>query len=88
MFDYLNDESDNQSINHVPNTLIVFFGGMNGVAIIRRRYPEFLENANSLSPIHNIDNCLPQTLWLCGTAEKDYEQNRTLVNKMVMEGMI
>jgi acetyl esterase/lipase len=88
MFDDLNDdyEYDNQRTNHVPNVLVVFSGVMDGVDIMRRRYPELLENAIEISPIHNIKNCLPQTLWLCGTSDIDYKLNKEFIKLMKQEG--
>lgn len=86
MFDHFTDESDDQNINHIPNVLVVFAGGMDGVDIMRRRYPELLETATELSPIHHMKKCLPPTLWLCGTADEDYEQNKNFVNSMISEG--
>lgn len=86
MFDDLNDESDNQMTNHVPNALVVFAGVMDGVDIMRRRYPELLEKAIELSPIHNIKKCLPQTLWFCGTSDTDYEHNLEFTKLMKQEG--
>jgi acetyl esterase len=50
-----------------------------------RRYPELLERAVELSPIHNIKKCLPPTLWMCGTADDLYEQNKEFVERMVDE---
>ncbi|WP_078391058.1 alpha/beta hydrolase [Shouchella patagoniensis] len=86
MFDDLNDESDNESINHIPNVLVVFSGVMDGVDIMRRRYPKLLGKAFELSPIHNVKKCLPQTLWICGTADIDYEQNKEFIELMEQEG--
>ncbi|WP_163538051.1 alpha/beta hydrolase [Gracilibacillus sp. YIM 98692] len=87
MFDDLNDEHeyDNQRTNHVPNVLVVFSGVMDGVDIMRRRYTELLEKAIEISPIHNIKNCLPQTLWLCGTSDIDYELNKEFIKLMKQE---
>lgn len=88
MFDDLYDEHEynNQGTNHVPNVLIVFSGVMDGVDIMRRRYPELLEKAMEISPIHNIKNCLPQTLWFCGTSDIDYEHNKAFIKLMKQEG--
>jgi len=86
MFEDVNDDSDNQSTNYIPNALVVFGAGMDGVDIMRRRYPELLERAMELSPLHNIKKCLPTTLWLCGTADELYEQNKNFVNLMINEG--
>lgn len=86
MFDHLNDDNDHQHTDHVPTALVVFSGGMDGVDIMRRRYPELIEVAKEMSPIHNIKNCLPQTLWFCGKSERDYEQNKDFVDLMTDEG--
>jgi acetyl esterase len=69
------DLNDDQSTDHIPDFLIIFAAGMDGIDILRRRYPQLLKGATELSPIHNIKKCLPTTLWLCGTADDLYEQN-------------
>jgi acetyl esterase len=86
MFENINDDSDNQNTDHIPNALVVFGAGMDGVDIMSRRYPELLERAVELSPFHNIKKCLPPTLWMCGTADDLYEQNKNFVNLMINEG--
>lgn len=95
MFQDLNDDGayDNQNKDHIPNALIIFGSGMDGIDIMRRRYPELLERAKYLSPIHNMQKCLPPTLWLCGTKEATpnkegelYEQNKAFVKQMIVEG--
>lgn len=86
MFQDLNDEDDNQSTDHIPNALVIFAAGMDGLDIMERRYPELLDRAVELSPIHNIKKCLPLTLWLCGTSDELYEQNKEFVKLMVDEG--
>lgn len=88
MFDDLNDERDNQPTNHVPNALIIFAGGMDGVDIMRRRYPELMGIAMEISPLHHIKKCLPRTLWFCGKSERDYEQNKEFINLMNKEGNV
>lgn len=55
---------------------------MDGVDIMGRRYPELNDIATEISPIHNIKKCLPETLWFCGKAERDYEQNKNFVKRM------
>ncbi|RCW76960.1 alpha/beta hydrolase [Saliterribacillus persicus] len=88
MLDNLNDDNeyDNQSTEHLPNFLIIFAAGMDGVDIMKRRYPQLLDNAIELSPIHNIKKCLPTTLWLCGTGDDLYENNTNFINLMNQEG--
>jgi acetyl esterase len=86
MFDQFNDTSDNQQTNNIPNALIVFAGGMDGVDIMSRRYPELLEQATDLSPFHHIKKCLPKTLWMCGDGDIVYQQNKEFVQLMNMEG--
>ncbi|WP_163583318.1 alpha/beta hydrolase [Gracilibacillus saliphilus] len=88
MFKDLNDESEysNQSSDHIPNLLIIFAAGMDGVDIMRRRYPQLLENATKLSPIHNMKKCLPPTLWICGTADDFYAQNLDFITQMRDKG--
>ncbi|WP_088102856.1 alpha/beta hydrolase [Halalkalibacter urbisdiaboli] len=88
MFENLNDDNeyDNQNTDHIPNFLIIFAAGMDGVDIMKRRYPQLLDNATELSPIHNIKKCLPTTLWLCGTGDDLYEQNIDFIKLMKQEG--
>lgn len=86
MFEEINNETDNLSTDHLPNALVVFAGGMDGVDIMKRRYPELLEKSTELSPIHHIKNCLPKTIWFCGTAERDYDQNKEFTQRMVEKG--
>ncbi|MFA9458092.1 alpha/beta hydrolase [Halalkalibacter sp. AB-rgal2] len=88
MFEDLNDDYkyDSQSKDHIPNFLIIFAAGMDGVDIMKRRYPQLLNNAMGLSPIHNIKKCLPPTLWLCGTGDDLYEQNKKFIKQMRQVG--
>ncbi|MGP4041001.1 alpha/beta hydrolase [Gracilibacillus sp. D59] len=88
MFKEINDdeEYDNESTDHIPNLLIVFAAGMDGIDIMRRRYPQVLEEATRLSPIHNVKKCLPTTLWLCGTTDDLYEQNNQFIKQMIEKG--
>lgn len=83
MFTEFNDDN---STNHIPNALIVFAAGMDGVDIMGRLFPELLENASEMSPIHHIKQCLPPTLWMCGTSDELYEQNQTFVEQMNQAG--
>lgn len=94
MFDHLNDDPHyQQSQEHIPNALIIFGAGMDGVDIMQRRYPELLDQAKEISPFHNIKKTLPPTLWMCGTEEDTptiphglYAQNKTFVDRMVAAG--
>ncbi|WP_342587513.1 alpha/beta hydrolase [Halalkalibacter urbisdiaboli] len=86
MFENINDDSDNPNTEHIPNALVVFGAGMDGVDIMSRRYPELLERAVELSPLHNIKKCLPPTLWMCGTTDEFYEQNKNFAKLMVDKG--
>jgi acetyl esterase/lipase len=56
MFDHMNNDGDNRNINHVPNALVIFAAGMDAVDIMRRRYPELLDQAREMSPYHNVKN--------------------------------
>lgn len=82
MFDRLNDDMDDVSVNAVPDKLVIFAAGMDGVDIMSRRYPELLPIAEEISPIHHVRRCLPQTLWICGTGDDLYDQNRGFVREM------
>ncbi|GIN58304.1 lipase [Lederbergia ruris] len=95
MFDHLNDDPHyhHQSRDHIPNALIIFGAGMDGVDIMQRRYPELAGQASEMSPFHNVKKVLPPTLWMCGTKEDTptipnglYAQNRTFVDRMVEAG--
>jgi acetyl esterase len=86
MFDHINDESDNQHTDHIPNALVIFCAGMDAVDIMARRYPHLLDQAQAISPYHNVKKCLPPTLWMCGTADDLYDQNREFVNRMTAAG--
>jgi acetyl esterase/lipase len=85
MFEDIDDDIDRME-EYVPNALIMFAAVMDGVDIMRRRFPELLEKAERLSPLHNIKSCLPQTLWICGTADIDYVQNKEFIEQMVQAG--
>ncbi|MFC5528721.1 alpha/beta hydrolase [Cohnella yongneupensis] len=85
MFEYLDDEEGNRA-DHVPNALIVFAAGMDGTDIMRRLFPNIQDQALAMSPLHHPRQCLPPTLWMCGTADELYEQNRTFVDLMVQAG--
>lgn len=80
------DAKDDASTDNVPNALIVFAAGMDGVDIMRRLFPELLGSATELSPIHHIKKCLPPTLWMCGTSDHLFEQNEEFVHRMQAEG--
>jgi acetyl esterase/lipase len=86
MFDHLNDEGDDLSVSPVPDALVIFAAGMDGVNIMERLYPELLTEAQSISPYHNVKKCLPPTLWIIGTADPLYEQNRDFVERMTAAG--
>ncbi|OAK68477.1 alpha/beta hydrolase [Lederbergia galactosidilytica] len=94
MFDHLNDEPHySQTRDHIPNALIIFGAGMDGIDIMQRRYPQLLDQASEISPFHNIKKALPSTLWMCGTKEDTpsipnglYEQNKLFVKQMVDAG--
>jgi acetyl esterase len=74
--------NDDQSEDYFPNALIVFAAVMVGVDIMGRLFPELFERATDLSPLHHIKKCLPSTLWMCGTADEIYEQNKRFVDSM------
>jgi acetyl esterase len=82
MFDAVDDDPMDQRTDHIPNALIVFGAGMDGVDIMARRYPVLLDRAIELSPIHHVQKCLPPTLWLVGTADDLYSQNLEFVERM------
>lgn len=84
MFPEIDDEVD--ETDHVPNELILFAAVMDGVDIMNRLFPELLDISESLSPIHHVKQCLPRTLWMCGTADEDYEQNKEFIGKMSEAG--
>jgi acetyl esterase len=86
MFDHINNDGDNLSINHIPNALMIFGAGMDAVDIMTRRYPELLDQALEMSPYHNVKKCLPPTLWMIGTEDDLLEQNKDFVERMVAEG--
>ncbi|WP_211749414.1 alpha/beta hydrolase [Paenibacillus sp. Marseille-Q4541] len=83
MFDHINDD---QSADYIPNGLVVLAAGMDGVDIMERLFPELLDRATDLSPIHNIKKCLPPTLWMCGTSDELYTQNKKFTNSMKAKG--
>ncbi|WP_245640240.1 alpha/beta hydrolase fold domain-containing protein [Paenibacillus dakarensis] len=85
MFKDIDDDID-PTEDYVPNALIMFAAVMDGIDIMRRRFPELIDIAEELSPLHNIKLCLPRTLWICGTADVDYQQNKEFINKMVEIG--
>ncbi len=86
MFEHMNDEGDRMSVNPVPDALVIFGAGMDGVDIMTRRYPELLDHARDMSPYHNIKKCLPPTLWMIGTEDDLFDQNKDFVERMTAEG--
>lgn len=82
MFDHMNNEGDNLAVNPVPNLLIIFAAGMDAIDIMARRYPELIDQAEAMSPYHNVQSGLPKTLWMCGTADDLYEQNKQFAQRM------
>jgi acetyl esterase len=86
MFKDIDDDNSDEYTDHVPNALVVFGAGMDAVDIMSRRYPELLETATEISPLHNIKKCLPHTLWMVGTIDDLYHQNVEFVKLMKKEG--
>ena len=86
MFDHLNDEGDDPAISPVPDALVIFAAGMDAVDITERLYPDLLPEARNISPYHNVKKCLPPTLWMIGTADPLFEQNRDFVKRMAAAG--
>ncbi|MEN0641902.1 alpha/beta hydrolase [Alkalicoccobacillus gibsonii] len=87
MFTDLDDEQESdQDIDHVPNHFIVFSADMDGVDIMRRRYPDLVDQATAFSPLHHIKKSLPDTLWICGTGDDLCEQNKRFVEDMNQAG--
>jgi acetyl esterase len=84
MFQDIEDEFD--STDHTANALVIFAAGMDGVDIMERKCPALLDIAEELSPIHNVKLCLPPTLWMCGTADELFEQNKEFTKLMIEEG--
>lgn len=84
MLRYQNDEK--RSKETIPNYLIVLAADMDGVDIMRRRYPQLLDRAKELSPIHHVKKCLPPTLWISGTGDDLYEQNKDFIRRMNLVG--
>lgn len=84
MFPEIDDEEN--ITDHVPDALIVYAGGMDAIDIMNRLFPERVEIAESMSPIHHIRACLPSTLWMCGTKDILYEQNIDFTNRMRASG--
>lgn len=83
MFDDINDD---QAVDYHPNALIVLAAGMDGVDIMGRLFPELQDLALRLSPIHHCKQCLPPTLWMCGTSDELYPQNKRFAALMQEEG--
>ncbi|MEK4563407.1 alpha/beta hydrolase [Alkalihalobacillus sp. FSL R5-0424] len=83
MFSDLDDEKESAAdVDHLPDSLIIFSADMDGVDIMRRRYPELLDQAADFSPLHHIKKILPDTLWICGTGDDLCEQNKRFVEEM------
>ncbi|WJH36795.1 alpha/beta hydrolase [Paenibacillus sp. CC-CFT747] len=73
---------EEREVEAVPNELVIFAAGMDAVDIMGRRYPEILDQAREISPLHHIRKALPRTLWLLGTSDDLYEQNMDFVRGM------
>jgi len=86
MFDQLNNDGDNLGIDHIPNALVIFGAGMDAVDIMARCYPDLLPIARDISPYHHVKKCLPPTLWMIGTADELFEQNKHFVERMTAAG--
>ncbi|TKC15745.1 alpha/beta hydrolase [Robertmurraya kyonggiensis] len=86
MFENINNENDDIYISNIPNALVIFAAGMNGLDITERLFPELKAMAHQISPMHNIKKCLPPTIWFCGTADIAFEQNKKFCNEMVKVG--
>lgn len=86
MLEPISDEKNNDTLSNIPNALVIFAAGMNGVDIMDRMFPELREVAIQLSPMHHIKKCLPPTIWFCGTADLLYESNKQFCEAMVEAG--
>lgn len=81
MFENINDD-DSELTDSIPNACIIFAAMMDGIDIMRRRCPELLDIAEDISPLHHVKQCLPKMLWISGTADEDYHQNKAFINQM------
>lgn len=61
--------------NNIPNALIMFNPGVNGVEVLNRLFPTLSDKAEKVSPIHNIVRGLPPMIWFIGTGDIIYESN-------------
>ncbi|MEY8749264.1 alpha/beta hydrolase [Alkalicoccobacillus gibsonii] len=87
MFPDLDDEeARSRNVDDIPNELIIFSADMDGVDIMRRRYPDLVDEAAAFSPLHHIKKSLPDTLWICGTGDDLCEQNKRFVDEMNQAG--
>ena len=72
--------------NYYVSELIIFAAGMDAVDIMTRLYPELIPISLSISPKHNIKYSLPPTLWMCGTGDELYDQNKDFITQMTRVG--
>jgi acetyl esterase len=82
----LNNITDDVNINHIPNALIMFNPGVDGVEIINRLFPKLNHKAKQLSPLHNISRDLPPLIWFIGTRDIIYKSNKEFYEKWLEYG--
>ncbi|BFH62919.1 alpha/beta hydrolase [Paenibacillus azoreducens] len=81
MFPEIEDEV-NATNDYNVSELIIFAAGMDAIDIMTRLYPKLVQMSATISPKHNIKHCLPPTLWMCGTEDELYEQNKDFIKQM------
>ncbi|WP_222599258.1 alpha/beta hydrolase [Aquibacillus kalidii] len=77
---------DAGSENTMPNAMIMFNPGVDGIEVINRLFPTLSDQAEKLSPLHNIKPKLPPLIWFIGTADVIYDSNVEFYKKWVDEG--
>lgn len=74
MIEGFNDQEDDLSINSKPNALVLYNPGVD-VTPLTRVYPQLKEIAKVISPLYQIKEELPPSLYLHGTEDRNININ-------------
>jgi len=75
MIDEFNDQGDDISIDGRPNALVLYNPGVD-FAPLTRVYPQLKEIAKAISPLYQIKEELPPSIFLHGTEDKNININQ------------
>ncbi|MEQ2525250.1 alpha/beta hydrolase fold domain-containing protein [Bacillaceae bacterium CLA-AA-H227] len=79
-------ELEGDYTNNIPDALVMFNPGVDGVEVLNRLFPELSDKAENLSPLHNIVSDLPPLILFIGTDDIIYGSNKEFYEKWIEYG--